>query len=48
MPPFKNEMGSDMKTMVSNVDHKTSMESGVIGLRDTMNQHRNTFNAKLV
>ena len=40
-----------MKTMISDVDHGdrvTALESGFIGLEDSMGQHQNDFNSKLV
>ena len=48
---FQNAMGSKMKTMISDVDHGhrvTALESGFTGLEDSMGQHQNDFNSKLV
>ena len=44
-------MDSKVKTMISNVDHGdrvTALESGFTGLEDSMGQHQNDFNSKLV
>ena len=44
-------MDSKMKSMMSNVDHGdrvASLETGFSGLEDSMNQHRNDFNTKMV
>ena len=48
---FQNAMGSEMKDMISDVDHGhrvTALESGFTGLEDSMGQHQNDFNSKLV
>ena len=40
-----------MKTMISNVDHGdrvASLESGFTGLEDSLDQHRNHFDSKMV
>ena len=40
-----------MKSMISNVDHGDrvrSLETGISGLKNSMNQHRNNFNSKMV
>ena len=40
-----------MKSMISNVDHGdrvASLETGFSGLEDSMNQHSNDFNSKMV
>ena len=40
-----------MKTMISEVDHGdrvTVLESGFTGLEDSMGQHRNYFDSKMV
>ena len=44
-------MDSKVKTMISNVDHGdrvTALESGFTGLEDSLDQHRNDFNTKMV
>ena len=48
---FQNAMGSKMKDMISDVDHGhrvTALESGFTGLEDSMGQHRNYFDSKMV
>ena len=40
-----------MKAMISNVDHGarvTSLETGISGLKNSMNQHRNDINSRMV
>ena len=40
-----------MKTMISNADHGdrvTALESGFTGLEDSLDQHRNHFDSKMV
>ena len=48
---FQNAMGSEMKTMISNVDHGDRvalLESGFTGLEDSLDQHRIHFDSKMV
>ena len=44
-------MDSKMKIMISNVDsgdRVASLESGFTGLKDSLDQHRNDFNSRMV
>ena len=44
-------MDTKMKSMISNVDHGdrvTALESGLSGLDDSMDQHRNDFKSRIV
>ena len=44
-------MDTKMKSMISNVDHGnrvTALESGFSGLEDSMDQHRNDLNSRMV
>ena len=44
-------MDTKMKSMISDVDHGdrvTALESGFSGLKDSLDQHRNDFDSRIV